>query len=40
MAWLNVSFGSSRSDVGFAMPMHNVSTCKSNISHVEGFPGT
>ncbi len=40
MAWQIYNLSNSRSRAGFVMPMHLVATCKSDISHVEGFPGT
>jgi hypothetical protein len=40
MVWQLCNLSNSRCIVSFAMPMHGVATRKSDISHVEGFPGT
>ena len=40
MARQHVNLSHSRCSAIFTMPMHGVATRKSDISHVEGFPGT
>ena len=40
MAWQLCILSNSRRFARIAMPLQGVVTCKSDISHVEGFPGT